>query len=255
LPKEKPFKTEVDLCARFVAAVDQKVWAVYAETASWDILLVRREDGFQIGIQAKLKLNLKVIDQCIESLYACPTYPGPDCRAILVPETERGFEALTAYIGLTVILVRSPSKWWPKPDFEPKLPTIKGDQFWRQQWHEWCPTVREKLPEYVPDVMAGSSAPTQLTDWKIKAIKIAVLLEKRGFVTRSDFKALSIDHRRWLKPASWLVVENGRYVRGRMPDFKAQHPVVWEQIAADAEKWMAKLPPVLPLRTVQAEML
>lgn len=238
---DKPFATEVDLCSCFVEQIDQKEWGVYAESCGWDILLVRRADGFQIGIEAKLKLNLKVIDQAIECDYTSADSPGPDCRAILVPSTETGFDSLCAYIGLTVIRVWPKSKYWKKGRVEPGLPAIK-DRGWRDRWYEWCPTVRHKLPEYVPDVRAGAPSPTQLTDWKIKAIKIAVLLEKRGYVTRADFKHLHIDHRRWLKPASWLLIEDGHYVRGRMPNFQAQHPVVWDQIKADFEKWAPKEP-------------
>lgn len=236
--KDKSFATEVELCARFVQGVDQEKWIVFAETASWDLLLVRREDGFQIGIQAKLKLNLKVIEQTVEHFYSSPTSPGPDCRAVLVPASEGLHESITSHIGITVIRVRATAAF-VSHIFDPQLPTIK-DRGWRDRWHEWCPTERHKLPEYVPDVLAGKPSPTQLTDWKIKAMKIAILLEHRGYVTRADFKALHIDHHRWLKPASWLIVENGRYVRGRMPDFKAQHPTVWEQIATDIAKWMPK---------------
>lgn len=236
--KRKPFATEVDLCARFIDGVDQDQWIVLAETASWDILLVRREDGFQIGIQAKLKFNLKVIEQTVEHFYSFPTSPGPDCRAVLVPAHEGLHQSIAAHLGITVIRVREKAAF-ASHIFDPQLPSIKS-QVWRDDWYEWCPTERHKLPEYVPDVRAGAAAPTRLTDWKIKAMKIAILLEKRGYVTRADFKAIHIDHRRWLKPASWLVVENGRYVRGRMPDFKAQHPVVWKQIAADIEKWKPK---------------
>jgi len=241
MAREKPFATEADLCRRFLEGVaKEKGWTAYNEHAGWDILLVRREDGFQIGIQAKLKLNLKVIEQTVENFYSSPTSPGPDCRAVLVPDTEGLNESIASHIGITVIRVRPESKWFKQSSFEPALPTIK-DKGWRDRWHEWCPTVRHKLPEYVPDVLAGKPAPTQLTDWKIKAMKIAILLEKRGHVTRADFKAIGIDHRRWLKPASWLVVEDGRYVAGNMPDFKGQHPTVYAQIVADHAKWMPAL--------------
>jgi len=250
---DKPFATEVELCARFIEAVDQTKWIVLAETASWDILLVRREDGFQIGIQAKLKFNLKVIEQTVEHFYSSATSPGPDCRAVLVPASEGLNESICSHLGITVIRVR-PKAAYVSHTFDPQLPTIK-DRGFRDRWHEWCPTVRHKLPEYVPDVVAGKPAPTQLTDWKIKAIKIAIILEKRGYVTRADFKALHIDHRRWLKPASWLLVENGRYVRGHMPDFKGKHPTVWDQILADADKWMAKLPPEESAKATQTAML
>lgn len=239
MKREKPFATEADLCRRFLDGVAKKPgWTPYAETQGWDILLVRDEDGFQIGIEAKLKLNLHVINQALESGEYSVMSPGPDCRAVLVPHTEGGFEKIAAVIGITVIRVR------PEPGysslnsvFTPYLPKIK-EAGWRNEWHEWCPATRHTLPAYVPDVTAGSPAPLQLTDWKIGAIKIAITLEQRGYVTRADFKHHGIDHRRWLSPTGWLRVEDGRYVAGGMPNFKAQHPRVWEQIAADSAKWM-----------------
>lgn len=236
----KPFKTEVDLCARFLTGLD-KDWTSYAETAGWDILLVREADGFQIGVEAKLKLNLQVINQAIEDSIHWVNHAGPDCRAVLVPEGELGFDIIADYIGITIIRVRPPyEKGVSGPIFTPYLPALK-ESWLHSEWHEWCPTKRHKLPDYIPDVAAGSSAPVQLTEWKIAAIKIMVTLEQRGYVTRADFKALKIDHRRWLKPNSWLLVENGRYVRGSMPDFKSQHPKVYEQIVADASKWMTNI--------------
>lgn len=33
-------------------------------------------------------------------------------------------------------------------------------------------------------------------------------------------------------------MKNGHYVSNAMPNFRSQHPKFWEQIAADAEKWM-----------------
>lgn len=236
----KPFSSEADLCARFIAALD-KGWTPYAETAGWDILLVRDADGFQIGIEAKLKMNTHVINQAIEDSLYWVEHAGPDCRAILVPEGEAGFETIAAYIGVTIIKVRAPyEKGIFGPAFTPYLPKI-DDKWLHSEWHEWCPTKRHELPEYVPDVAAGASAPIQLTKWKIAAIKIAVTLERRGYVTRSDFKVHGIDHRRWLTPNGWLRQEDGRYVQGAMPDFRAQHPKVFEQIAADSMKWMPAL--------------
>lgn len=232
--KKKPqFESEVALCAAFIAAIGDD-WTSYAETAGWDILLVRKSDGFQIGIEAKLKLNSHVISQAIEQYGAMGAdHPGPDCRAVLVPDTDAGgFGRIASYIGITVITVYGSNHI----NFWPALPT---DQFdWRGDWHEWCPPKRHQLPEYVPDVDAGASAPLQLTKWKIAAMKIAVTLEQRGYVTRTDFKKHGIDHRRWLAPNSWLRPDGGHYVAGKMPNFKAQHPTVWDQIAADAPKWM-----------------
>ena len=73
------------------------------------------------------------------------------------------------------------------------------------EWHDWCPNQRCKIPDYVPDVAAGRSAPLQLTEWKVRAIKLAIILEERP-VTRADFKALKLHPQRWLDPsAKWLV--------------------------------------------------
>lgn len=235
------------MCKRFLGAIDKKEWVAYAETAGWDILLVRRSDGFQIGVQAKLRFNIDVINQTIEGHRSYDTdRVGPDCRAVLVPH-HGGLSTIAAYIGITVITVRSARR---KPGwggiriegiiFEPNLPS-ESDRWQNEDWHEWAPASRHKLPDYVPDVPAGASAPLQLTQWKIGAIKIAIILEKRGWVTRADFKHIGINPQRWLANGNgWLRVVDGKLVADMMPDFKKQHPKVWKQIAADEDKWMLK---------------
>lgn len=229
---EKPFATEAAMCAVFLGALPQG-WTPYAETAGWDILLVR-DDGLQIGVQAKLKLNAEVFSQALEDGHSYQvTRSGPDCRAVMVPYSETGaFGRLAAYIGVTIIHVRGVRR------FQPELPKL-GKDYWGEQWFEQAPAKRHKLPEYVPDVAAGASAPMQLTDWKISAIKLLHTLEVRGFVTREDFKHYGLDHRRWV-PSGWLTCKGGRYFAAGHPDLKAQHPRVYAEIVADAEKWMRK---------------
>jgi hypothetical protein len=245
--KEKPFKTEAELCARFISALPDG-WTPFAETCGWDILLVRGADGFQIGIEAKLRLNTEVISQAIEeygAFYA--DHPGPDCRAVLVPSCEPGgFERICKYIGLTIIYVKSDAevdegkrRYYDTPKvFEPGLP---GDTHGTndRKWFEWAPARRHDLPAYIPDVIAGSRSPIQLTSWKIGAIKIAIILERRGYLLRSDFKHVNIDHRRWLPSGNgWLVLDAGVYRAAvGFPDFKTQHPRNYEEILADYDKW------------------
>jgi hypothetical protein len=245
MKKEKPFKTEVDLCIRFIKAIGDD-WISYAETGGWDILLVRKADGFQIGIQAKLRLGVDVINQAIEDGYRAAN-PGPDCRAVLVPMNEKhGFGSIAAWIGFTIIEVHGEippggRTRWGRYDrvFEPALPKIDRE-YWHSDWHELCPAARHALPAYVPDVAAGAPSPIQLTDWKIKALKIAATLELRGYVTRHDFKHLGIDYRRWISPGyKWLKAEDGRYIADRyFPSVRTDHPIVYEQIKVDADKWM-----------------
>lgn len=248
--KTPPFESEVALCAKFIARIGAD-WTAYPETGGWDILLVRNADGFQIGIQAKLKLNVAVITQAIEDGWSYrATRPGPDCRAVLVPYSDAaGFGRIAGYIGLTIIRVSSDGYGQA---FSPGLPRINRD--FGEDWFECAPAQRHKLPEYVPDVAAGASAPLRLTTWKIAAIKVSVMLDKRGFVTRHDFKMLGIDYRRWIAVEyGWLKVSHGRYVAGpRLPDFRAQHPRVYDEITADADKWMPIAPPLLA-RRIEAE--
>ncbi|GLK86664.1 hypothetical protein [Ancylobacter defluvii] len=238
------YATEAQLCAEFIDAIGAD-WTAYAETYGWDILLVRKADGFQIGIQAKLSLNAKVLTQAVET-YAWSEMPAPDCRALLVPKGyTRDLEPITAYIGLTIIRLMPREERSRYHAFRPDLPTI--ERWFRDEWHEWAPSQRCPLPEYVPDVPAGASAPLQLTNWKISALKLAALLERRGFLLRSDFKHLRIDHRRWTAPGTgWLRQRQDeqwgttapRYIPGpHLPDFKAQHPRVYAEIVADIAKW------------------
>lgn len=236
------FAKETDLCAAFLEGVDQRLWTAYAETAGWDLLMVRKADGFQIGIQAKLRLNTDVINQAIERYHSwSPLQPGPDCRAVLVPQSN-GFTDICAYLGIVVVVVRPGYYGSPRWAVTPPLPPTSRDVHLTREWPEWAPDRRHDLPEYIPDVPAGASAPVQLTDWKIKALKIAVLLAERGFVTRKDFAALKVDPRRWIA-GEWLVRDGQKMTKGRLcPDFRKQHPKVYEQIAADA-KWRPKPEP------------
>lgn len=242
---QKPFASEAEMCAAFVACLGAD-WIAYSETAGWDILLVRPADGFQIGIEAKLRLNAKVFAQALEGSW--PEMSGPDCRAVLVPMGESGaFGEIAAYVGLTIIGMRQREHYnASRYAFHPELPKPHNRYgYVDNNWREMLPTKRCRLPDYVPDVCAGRSAPVQLTTWKIQAIKIGIILDVRGFVTRTDFKAMGIDHRRWT--AAWLDVDPaGRgWIGGpHTPNFAAHHPVNYEQIKADAEKWM----PVGPLK-------
>lgn len=243
MAKEKPFPTEAALCAAFIAWINPEVWIVYPETEGWDILLVRREDGFQIGIEAKLRMCVEVVNQALEEYGSfAADRPGPDCRAVLVP-TSGGFQRICRYLGVQIIEPYAMPEQWGKRRgkyrFMPELPA-RADAHTGDNWQEWCPAKRHTLPAYVPDVAAGVKAPIQLTEWKIKAIKLAILLEKHGAICRSDFKHLHLDHRRWLDGA-WLVPKGGTFVAGpRFPDLRGQHPRVYGEIAADFPQWKPK---------------
>ena len=239
-PEGPKFARETDLCAAFIAAIDERRWTCYGETAGWDILAVRKDDGAQVGIEAKLRLNPEVVAQALP--HKRYSDEGPDYRAVLVPAggAPNSLHPICAALGVTVLTyvgeqngTRSRGRL-----FHPRLPDEGVDP--EYDWHQWAPLRRCRLPDYVPDVAAGSSAPIALTQWKIQAIKLAVVLEERP-LTRADFKAAKVSIYRWIDPSGgWLKsVERGVYAKGdRFPDFAAQHPRNYAEIKADKTQWM-----------------
>lgn len=238
MKKQPRYATEAALCADFLEWVKQPQrfardddvrWTAYAETAGWDILLVA-QDGTQIGIQAKLKFNMKVLSQSLPDRFNDWHANGPDYRAVLVAEWDSDHERICNALGLA--LIGGSGNGWRHPEFRPGLLQNECGG----GWHYWSPQQRENLPEYVPDVPAGDSAPLRLTQWKIAALRVVATLEVRGFVTREDFRTHAIDSRRWTGPGGWLVPrsdrmqDRGQYVRGPGLDFDRQHPDVYAQV-------------------------
>jgi hypothetical protein len=246
------FAKETDLCASFIEALgihnakvvasqnpnwDAHRWTSYAETAGWDILLVSKNDGTQIGIEAKLKLTVEVLNQALGDRWRGEYVSGPDYRAVLVPDdaVQNGIENLAAKLGVVVLTQRPPNQYQKDHHFSPNLPHI-GPTGWGHEWPNWLPHHREKLPEYVPDVCAGDAAPLQLSDWKIQALKIQAILAERP-VLRTDFTALKINMSRWTQ--FWLTkTPQGWVQNNKTPDFAALHPSIYAQVLADKEKWM-----------------
>lgn len=275
---EKPFKTEADLCRAFIdwataplkdgRRLPDSHWIAYPETAGFDILMHRPCDGAQIGIEAKLRLNPDVIAQVINR--SEPGGPGPDYRAVLIPAMGNNdhWQTILRHVGVTPIVARSQDyralegverEWCFRPDlpklFRPgALPHNEDGHYFDARerfehwpgvvdWPNWWPSQRAKLPDYVPDVIAGSPAPVTLTPWKVKAIKMAVFLEKRGVVQRSHFKSLDLSMSMWTQ-SGWIVpgARRGEWVKGQcMRDFRNQHPTNFDQIEADFENWESEL--------------
>lgn len=240
------FDTEADLCAAFIRWVDGQAgrssrngtvarWTCYAETAGWDILLVA-PDGTQIGVQAKLRFNMKVLQQTVhDGCFGAWRDNGPDFRAILIPQRDVDAMELCGALGITLFAPAGFAGYDDDRNLLPEFgPGLDGEVF--GGWHYWSPRKRCELPEFVPDVVAGASGPVQLTKWKVQALRICARLEIRGHVTRQDFRVLGIDPRRWLGPQGWLVADParpGEFTRADGLDFDRQHPTVYAQVLAE----------------------
>lgn len=234
------FANEADLVREFVAQLPdyrgESPWTVYPETAGWDLLL-QHKDGFQLGLEAKLSLNAKVIEQSLSNSHSYYHTNGPDYRGVLVPDgkAQLHLQTICRHIGIGIITIRRGQRGVYRSLNLPSQDWSYGD------WPNWCPSHQVNLPDYVPDVEGGKPSPIQLTPWKIAAIKLMIVMEQRGYVTRDDFKALRLSPSRWTDLHVGLLdrAERGRFVAGKhTPDFRQQHPVNFEQIKADAAKWM-----------------
>jgi hypothetical protein len=263
------FPKEADLCAAFIQTVP-KEWIVYPETAGFDMVLVHTT-GAQIGIEAKLRLNAKVILQAVDK-WNRHFKPGPDFLAVLVPEASE-LAAVCRLLGLTVLVVgKVPEALVPSgvasyicnrgKDFFswPELPKVERLDGWlgSVDWYDQAPIDRLTLPDYVPEVKCGVPAPMTLSRWKVQAIRVCIWVERAGTIRREHFRALKIDPGRWMT-GHWLKMgaARGDWVAG--PQFPAasyrkHHGSTYARIEADFHKWSAEakldLPPKDPVQEV-----
>lgn len=262
------FETEAALCQAFILNVP-KEWIVYPETCGWDMVLVHRVGGWQIGVEAKLTLNAKVLAQAIGGRgYGGQ---GPDFRAVLVGKVVAENAEIARALGLTVITQRAfpREKDWggwehaPRQKQGPRVPAFRPDLpkaevltkigSWWGAWHddkEWLDQFPEKrcdLPDYIPEVACGVPSPIILSDWKIKAMRVCVWVERNTTINRAAFRALGIDPSRWMN-GHWLkaAVARGEWAAGPgfpAPQMRREHPAAYSRIEDDYAEWSQKVAP------------
>ncbi len=236
---EPPFKTEAEMCAAFMEWARIQGYTPYPETAGWDILLVDA-NGFQTGVEAKLKLNAVVIEQALDR-YGLDQ--GPDYRAVLIPTLRGDFlRTVCHHIGLDIFYYEG--RPWHQGTHSFRI----DDEFRGRERLDWNPVKRCTLPAYVPDVESGRPGPIQLTPWKVGALKVLAHIEVHGSITRKQVGYYGIDSRRWCGHGAWLVPKDGAPSRGgrwvlggKCPRFDQQHPTTYAQIVAET---IAAGPPI-----------
>ena len=213
--------TEAELCAEFMAWARSKGHRCYPEWAGWDILLVR-EDGTQVGIEAKTRANVTVLRQALSPRLE---RRGPHYHAVLVPLASQDFKDIARELQLRVL------EWTPKPSWpgqpirRPTIPRPNDHSGWSHPSRPDLPPVEEL------EKPAGVPSPGGLTDWKLKAIRLCILLERQGYVTTKDFKALELSPTFWVdRWIRWDGTKLGRLHRyvaienPRDPRPDTQHP-------------------------------
>lgn len=238
--------SEAELCAAFIEQFNALPgWTCYPETAGFDVLVVH-EDGRQIGVEAKLKLNAKVADQILPDAWAirCGA-PGPDHRLVIVgdiTDASLGIVKMLEALGVAVLkpyMQRRYKKDNGLREFE-TFPDFQLDGWmrrgfaWQPQLDDWNPTERCKVPIVVPDVPAGVPAPLRFTPWKEAALKVLIQLRRQGFITAKQITQHGISSTIWTQgPTAWLQkgAVTGQWVAGdRLPAFDEQHPEAYAKL-------------------------
>ena len=237
MKQDRPvFAFEAAMCESFATAAREQGWTVYPETDGWDLLLVK--EAIQIGVEAKLKPNMKVLAQATRCLRHGSR--GPHYIAVLVPYRDADFDYVLAVLGLICIVPWTKDRYagWDETTGEcvylrkTGWPRIADALMYVEPIHfdepSWVPPV-------MSDVPAGVKSPVQLTAWKVSALRLVARLEIRGYVTKQDFRDIGLNSSRWyhswLKPAEKPYEGPPRWVR--IPDVcfaDAQHPAAFETL-------------------------
>lgn len=238
-PHPKPISSEAELCAVFMRDFNaQPGWTCYPETGGFDVLVVH-EDGRQIGVEAKLTLNAKVIEQILPRLSGeYNGAVGPDHRMIIVSKLSDSSKGLAVILRRLGVEVLDPGLSWTQNGHEYSFnienlvrnEKVGGYVFGNTHLYDWWPVERCHVPPVVPTVSAGVRSPIQLTPWKEKALRMIALMRQQGFITVKQMAELGLHSTGWTQPTgskpAWLAKgkTRGSWVETEhMPPFDKQH--------------------------------
>lgn len=231
---------ESDLCDSLAAAAQRSGWTVYPETWNWDLLLAKRMldvngvfEDVQIGVQAKVRINLAVLKQALPHWGAARS--GPRYRAVLV-SNPWGAEDVCQRLKLWLFgrMERRMVRWGPQAkEMEDGhgVALLLG----RIPDYEW-PGEPMLLPPIVPSGSGGVPCPSPLSKWKLGALRLLALATARPPITSRDAKACGVDLELFIKK-QWLVRDGavGRLYAYRIGDpdparADKRHPTEFLQI-------------------------
>lgn len=192
-----PYKSEAELCDAFVEAVKLDGWKPYPECGGFDLLLVK--DGVQVGVEAKMRANCDVLAQALDgTMKTLPMYVG-----VLVPTKSAPFDSIARHCRVHVW----DHKWITKQDWA----TRRGLNL-TEWWKHGDGNV--PLPEVAIQTSAGKPSPKVMSPWRVKALKICLLYQRQGYLTRADIMDGGVDATRWtqywMRPIGTLPGPNGR---------------------------------------------
>lgn len=213
------FVSERALCNVLAAAVRACGWRWYPETSGWDALIVL-PDETQVGVQAKQAPNVKVLAQALPNLTArgwpvrqkpSPAdVPGPDVRAVLVPDCDGVFRGLADHLGLLVLrggVLRGDGResfWYDRAWPDMGAAHLEGAQYLERvvaRAPRFPHSRREWVPPFEPNVPAGVPSPSGVTPWRVSAAKLCAEIRAGLTPTAKQLEERGMSLSRW---RAWL---------------------------------------------------
>lgn len=201
--KPVTYVSEAALCEVLAALARAEGLVVYPETSGWDLLLVRPEDGEQVGVQAKLRPNVDVLEQALVGARA----KGPEVHAVLVPSCSAAFRRVALELNLCVLegylldpehgMDRGARGWWRLREVLEKAPR-----------HHHLPG-RCWVPPFVPNLPAGVPGPRSVTPWKVHAAQMCARVRAGEALSNREVRSLGMD------PTSFDLVPGEKPARYR----------------------------------------
>lgn len=176
----KKYELEKNMCDELTAYAKLGGWTVYPEQGGWDLLLIRNK--IQVGVQAKLRPTIKLLSQALVP----EILAGPHYRAVAVGNTnykeKDDFSRVAQTLRLVFIDMGAHPDYW----------LYKATQgFTRGQRIPWIhyrhfPSNMLWIPSFVPKLDAGIPAPKTVNPWKVAAVKMEFIANRKGWVSIID---------------------------------------------------------------------
>ncbi len=192
------FKLESELCEYFIGIAKEYGWTIFPEQNDWDFIMVR--NGIQVGVQAKLKANKKVLTQCLPRLLYNGN--GPQYRAVLVGEhkgrslksrreNDNLFYTLAKH--LKIIVFDASRTELLTAGFGYNLAKLSGNRYGYQlhlRHYHWKPSELEWLPDFVPTLPSGVPSPKTVSKYKMAMLELREIEKERGWLCLKDCKQI-----------------------------------------------------------------
>jgi hypothetical protein len=193
-----PYKLESELCEKFISVAKEHGWTIFPEQNDWDFIMVRK--GIQVGVQAKLKANKKVLTQCLPKLPY--NKKGPQYRAVLVgghkgrslkARNENGDLFYSLARHLKIIIFDASARNWLMIGYGNNLQKFRGYRYGYKlnlRHYHWHPKKLEWLPDFVPVLPSGVPSPETVSKYKIVMLELRELELERGWICLKDCKQI-----------------------------------------------------------------